>query len=232
MPFKNENINAGLPKGSNFQVGQSDVDANANIEQGVEIPWAASPAGSYVYYDCTVGVMLDSGIVVHNRLPQVNNIPDSLAAGILDVESLDQIIDQGVNLKSNDQFTDIMQRMAHSRYWFRIWGQALRIGYKVPIPGIKTIGGQSAVPHDNNPQWACNRIAPGANYGGIILWHAQWSLWYTVIAPPNSQYIPVVDLAAHISGATTPPNGMQAPYSQADDSSQNNGPLGNPLDLR
>ncbi len=219
MSFIDNNVASGLPATADFQVGRSDPDSNSLIiEQGVSIPWASDPAGSYVYYDCTVGVMLDSGIVVHNRLPQVNKNADTLASVNLDDANMDIITNYGVNLKCNDQYQDIVQRMGHARYWFRIWGQALRIGYQVPIPGIKVIGGVPAIPYDKNPQWAFNRIAPGANYGGLILWHAAWSLWYTTAVPPTSNQIPAADPSAHISGLVAPPQGgIQAPFSQADD---------------
>lgn len=218
MPFVNNNTALGLPESGNFQIGKSDVDSGKLIEDGVLLPWPSDPLTSWIYYDCTVEVMLDSGIVVHNRLPQVNNLPDSLASCLLDDIKLDTIEGPGVNLRSNDQYTDIIQRMSHSRYWFRLQGQALRVGLQVPIPGIKFIGGVPAIPYDKNPQWAFNRIFPGGNYGGIILWHAGWSLWYTTAIPPRSNKIPAADAAAHISVDSVGPSkdGIQAPYSQPD----------------
>lgn len=217
MAIQNNNTAMGIPANSPFRIGESNVDDNREVERGVSIPWASDPANSYVYYDCTVGVMLDSGIVVHNKLPQVDNLPDTLASVYLDANDLETITDKGVNLTCNDQYQDIVQRMGHSRYWFRIWGQALRVGYKVPIPGIKVIGGVPAIPYDRNPQWGYNRIFPGANYSGVILWHAQWSLWYTIAVPPVNQTIPSADPSAHIRGDTPLPQGIQAAFSQADD---------------
>lgn len=196
-----------------------NFDNDRTLERGVELPWMSEPAASYVYYDCAVGVMLDSGIAVHHRLPQINRTADTLGAVDFDASNLDQITDQGVNLASQDQYSDIVQRMGHSRYWFRLWGIAIRIGYKVPIPRLKTIGGVAAVPYDKNPQWAFNKIAPGGNYGGVILWVAQWSLWYTTAQQPTSNTIPAADPSAHISGTSAPPEQLQAPWSQADDSS-------------
>ncbi len=224
MAFTNSNKVLGIPPNSAFQQGRADVDNNQDIENGFVIPWMSDPACSYLYYDCVIGVMLDSGIVVHNRLPQVNRTPDTLGSVLFDDPTMDQVLDKGVNLKSNDQYQDIVQRMGHSRYWFRIWGQALRIGYQVPIPLLKTIGGVAAIPYDKNPQWGYNAICPGANYGGIILWRAQWSLWYTTAVPPTSNTIPAVDPSAHITGNTPLPQGIQSPYSEADDNAQNNAP--------
>lgn len=219
MPFKDPNVAAGLSKKSAFQVGVSDKDPYQTIEKGLLLPWVSDPESSWVYYECTVGAMLDSGIVVHRQLPQVNKLPDTLASCDFADTNMDQIGDVGVTLKCNDQYQDIVQRMGHARYWFRLWGQALRLGKKVPIPSIKSIGGVAAVPYDRNPQWAYNRIAPYGNFGGAVLWHAQWSLWYTTAVPPTSDAVPAVDPAAHISSGATPPSssGMQAPYSLPDD---------------
>ena len=222
MSFRNENEAAipPLPRNSKFQIGRSDEDNTSINEEGAvgQIPWSSEPEATWVYFDCTVGVMLDSGIVVHNRLPQVNNAYDTLFGSALDAEGYDKMTGIGVNLRCNDQYADIVQRMGHSRYWFRIWGQALRIGYQVPIPGIKKIGGVPAIPYDKNPQWAFNRIFPGGNYSGVILWHAMWSLWYTTAQQTIDQTIPAVDPLAHITGtvATVPPRTMQAPFTYPD----------------
>lgn len=203
-----------------------DVDSIGAVEQGLTIPSASDAQGSYVYYDCTIGVMLDSGIVVHNRLPQVNNLPDTLGSILYDDSNMDKEVVKGVNLRCQDQYQDIVQRMGHARYWFRLWGQAIRIGYKVPIPTIKTIGGVAAVPYDKNPQWAYNRIAPGGNFGGAIMWLAAWSLWYTTITPPISNNIPNANPTALVTandfpnGEPAAPKGIQVPFSLPDDNSK------------
>lgn len=219
MPFENNNTTYGIPPASKFQVGVSDVDSSSigSIEKGFLLPYPSEPALSWVYYDCTVMAMLDSGIAIHNRLPQINNTPDTLASCDYADPKFADLSANGVNLKCKDQYTDIVQRMGHSRYWFRLYGQALRIGFQVPIPSIKTIGGVPAIPYDKNPQWAFNRIAPGGNYGGIILWHAAWSLWYTTAVPPRSDEIPAVEPSVQIDGSTPLPKGIQTPYSQPDD---------------
>lgn len=220
MPFINENILKGLPVNSPYQAGVSDVDTpNPVIETGEFLPWPSDPASSWVYFECAVGTILDNGIVVHNRLPQVNNRYDTLAATNIDDPNFANMTSTGVNLNCSDQYTDIIQRMGHSRYWFRLWGQALRVGHKVPIPGLKSIGGVQAIPYDKNPQWAFNRIFPGGNYSGVILWHAAWSLWYTTAVPPTTQYIPTLEPAAHINGDISLPSNIQSPYSQPDDNS-------------
>ena len=216
MSFKSDSV---VKVGGN--ASRSGVADKAEIsERGVLLPWPSDKAATWVYYDCVVGVMLDSGIVVHNRLPQVDRVYDTLASADLDDPNLDRLTGFGVNLKCVDQYKDIVQRMGHARYWFRLWGQALRVGYKIPIPGIKTIGGVPAIPYDKNPQWAYNSISPGGNYSGVILWRAQWSLWYTTAEPPISQKIPVADPSAHISADAKLPQGIQAPFSPVDDNAQ------------
>lgn len=217
MPFKDTNTFYRLPPNGELQVGRSNGDQAEVVEQDVSMPWAASPQASYVYYECTVGVMLDSGIVVHNRLPQVNRAFDTLASADASDPAVDKITGLGVNLRCQDQYRDIVQRMGHSRYWFRLWGQALRVGYQVPIPGIRFIGGVPAIPYDKNPQWAYNTIAPGGNYSGVILWRAQWSLWYTTSVQPANNDIPVADPSAHIVGTAPIPRLIQSPYTRPDD---------------
>lgn len=197
--------------GNNLNIGITGGN-NLSVTKGTLVPWPSEPTASWVYYDCAVGVMLDSGIVVHNRLPQINRLPDTLASRFLDDKTMAAETQNGINLKCNDQYTDILQRMGHARYWFRLWGKAMRVGYKVPIPGIKSIGGVPAIPYDKNPQWAYCKPTPGGNYGGMILWMAEWSLWYTTLVPPTSNTIPTNNPAALIPQDTAPQDGVQAPF--------------------
>lgn len=222
MPLVNENVTKKIPVGSKFQSGISNVDPGKVLEKGLTLPAAVDPNSSWVYFDCTIECMLDNGIVVHNRLPQVNNAPDTLASSLLGLDdpAFQAIAGPGVNLKGRDAYTDLVQRMGHSRYWFHIYGQALRFAYRIPIPAIKSIGGVPAIPYDKNPQMAFNRIAPGGNFGGVILWHAAWSLWYTTAQPPNSNTIPELDPSAHIKGDAPPPKSIQVPFSRPDDNAQ------------
>ncbi len=237
MPFYKTNVAEGV-QSATFQVGRNNVDDDYPLEIDEKIPWSSDPKASYVYYDCALGVALDSGIVVHNRLPQTNGpFVDTLATIAHDDPRLDQLTGYGVNLRCLDQYRDIIQRMGHARYWFRLWGQALRVGHQVPIPGIRFIGGAVAIPYDKNPQWAYNTIVPGGNYSGAVLWRAQWSLWYTTITPPGQPLPGAAELrnisqsgpaagnpSAHINPHLAPPQGMQAPYSQSDDNAQPTGP--------
>lgn len=217
MPFQNENTLFGLPVNAPFQVGRSSQDSlNPIAETGNGTPWPATTAANWVYYESAVECMLDSGIVVHNCLPSVNNAPDTLGTSVFASAKFDRQLG-GINLTSNDQYKDIVQRMGHARYWFRLRGRALRVGYPIPIPTLKSVGGVPCIPHDNNPQWAFNRVFPGANYGGVVMWHAEWSLWYTCAVPPVSNNVPVADPSAHVTGTMPPPAVMQFPYSMVDD---------------
>lgn len=228
MAFRNNNAVLGIPEDDIYQVGASDVDPSTvgSAQKGFLLPFPADPSFSWVYYECNIEAKLDSGIVVHNRLPQVDNEPDSLGACDYSAVDLDKL-KGGVNLVSRDRYADIVQRMSHSRYWFRLYGQAIRVGFQVPIPSLKMIGGVPAIPHDENPQRAYNRILPGGNYGGVIMWHAVWSLWYTTAVPPRSNEIPAADPSSHTKGTDELPEGIQVPFTQPDDNAVSSAPPDN-----
>lgn len=213
-------LDQGQAPGSKLQVGLYNVDSGEQ-ETKIRLP-VPSERASWLYYDITLGCVLDSGIVVHRALPQVDNTADTLASCDITDPNIDVITGRGVNLISNDSFTDAVQRMAHSQYWFRLWGQAMRIGEQVPIPQLKSVAGVTAVPHDKNPQWAYNRIA--GNYSGQVLYHAQWSLWYTLASAPNAQQPPLQNLAQHIAAGGDKSDSMQAPWTLPDDDAVPSGP--------
>lgn len=222
--INDENQTQGLPTNSKFKAGISNFDPPGTpIEQGAFLLGSQEASASWVYYDIALVNVLDSGIVVHRHLPQKDTKKDTLASCFIEDPSIDKISGRGVNIISNDKFNDTVQRMAHGVYWFRLYGQAMRIGLQVPIPGIKTVGGVTAVPHDANPQNAWNKII--GNYSGLPLWHAYWSLWYTVSEPPTEQQVPPSNLAQHIAGDVVLPDGMQAPFSVPDDLAQPTNPL-------
>jgi len=211
--FLDENVAAKIPKTDKFQVGISNVARRGRpITTSLQTPGAKE---SWLYYDVELSCRLDSGIVVHRRLPQVDNTADSLASCIITDPNIDAITGRGVNLISHDNFTDVVQRMAHSQYWFNLNGQAMRVGNQIPIPGIRSIGGKVAVPHDANPQWAYNKIV--GNYSGVILWYAKWSLWYTLTSAPTAQQVPPQNLAMRIQGDAKTPDGILAPFTLPDD---------------
>lgn len=227
VPFSvinDENRTQGLQPNSQFQAGVSNFDPpGIAVEQNAFLIGKQEASASWVYYDVALVCVLDSGIVVHRHLPQVDKSADTLASCLIDDPSIDKLTGRGVNIISNDQFSDTIQRMAHSVYWFRLYGQAMRIGYEVPIPGLKTVGGVVAISHDANPQNAWNKIV--GNYSGLPLWHAYWSLWYTVAEPPTKQQVPPPNLGQHIAGDVQLPDGMQAPFSVPDSEAQSTNPL-------
>lgn len=230
MPFVNENIGARLPQNAKFQKGVSNRDQNFPNEGA--LPWVIEPEFTWLYYDTGIETYLDSGAVVHRRLPQENPAYSTLGHNTPDKDKLYNDIGNlpsglGVNLDCKDQFKDIQQRMGHSHYWFRLWGQALRFGYQIPIPKIVKIAGVEAIPYDKNPQWAYNRILTGVDYGGVLVWHAQWSLWYTILEDPAKDHIEpelVRDPVSGASGKDKIPQVIQAPFGVLDDNFQRSGP--------
>lgn len=222
--FDDENRTVGIQPNSQFQYGVSDFDnGGTNVEQDVGILWCSNPASTWNFYECTVIPYLDSGIVVHNHLPQVDNNADTLGSYFSIDANGETIANVGVNTVSVDRFTDLEQRMAHSRYWFNLVGRAVRVGYQIPIPKLKSIGGVVPTPYDREPQKAFNRII--ANYSGVPVYYAEWSLWYTVTTPPASQQLPPANLAAHITADTPLPQQMQVPFSQPDAKASNTNPV-------
>lgn len=215
--FQDENIAVGLAADAQFQQGVSDFDAEGTtVEQKVLIPaWPRDPRATWIYYDVNLACYLDSGIVVHAALPQTDPLPDALWSMDIDDLTGAKITNRGANLKSNARYQDTVQRMAHSRYWFRLYGEALRVAYEVPIPGIVKIAGVDAVPHDNNPQLAESRII--GNYSGVPYYYARWSLWYTTYEAPKKNQDPPQNLAVHIAASVQLPDGYQAPFSAPDD---------------
>lgn len=178
------------------------------VETGIKLPTPAGRA-NWIYYDVALGCQLDSGIAVHRVLPQVDTDWDTLGSCNIFAKDIDKLTGRGVNLISKDNYQDLVQRMAHSQYWFRLWGQAMRVGEQVPIPRLLEVAKVEAVPYDVNRQWAYNKIV--GNYSGQVLWYAQWSLWYTLASAPKAQQDPPQNLAQHINAESAGP--IQAPWS-------------------
>ena len=234
MPFNiflNENVAHGLPANAQYQAGISNIDPQGTPpENGITLPVLSDPSASYDYFENHLEYVLDSGVVTHRYLPQFNGVanPDTLSS--YDVfASQPSTIDGGVNLVSNDDYEDIVQQMAHSRYWIHMYGQGVRIGRQIPIPGlVGTIGGVKATPDDERPQTAFNKIV--GNYSGQVVFYARWSLWYTLTEPPNASQSnsgmgPVPpNLAAHAGQDDNADNGVQVPFSEPDDEAINSGP--------
>ncbi len=222
--FQDENLAQNLPKNGSFQAGVNDFDPGPAVEQGIQLPFVGDPQASWLYYDVNLEIHLDSGIVVHRILPQVDNDADSLGSSDIYQDGAELLTGAGVNLKSEDSYLDVVQRMAHSQYFFRLFGKALRVGFQVPIPKIVALtGGQPVIPYDAKPQYAYNKIV--GNYAGQVLWQAEWSLWYTLAEPPTTPQEPPPAFADHI-GADAVSEPIQAAFSLPDDkASVSQGPV-------
>jgi hypothetical protein len=187
-------------------------------DRTIVLPWTINPALSWLYYTCFIECHLDSGIVTHRILPQSNQPYDSLGSGDVYDPTL-QSATNGVNLKSNGNFTDFVQRMANSIYRFRLMGTARRIGYLIPIPQIISIAGVAAIPDDEVPQKAKNVLI--SNNYGIPVYMATWDLWYTVASTPRGVEVPPANLAEQIDNIAPNnlPTGIKVPISGTDDRS-------------
>jgi hypothetical protein len=222
--FTNENTEHNLAARSNFKVAIDRIDPGGNnFERGITLPWILDKRATWQYYDCWIEEYLDAGMVVHRQLPQSNYTPDSLGNVNVYDGQLDVNTALGVNTKSNGSYTDTVQRMANSRYWFCLKGTAIRVGYQVPIPNlVGNLAGAVAVPMpmtDQPEQFAYNKVV--ANYCGIPVFLAEWQLWYTLAAAPSKQVVPPPNLAAHIRADAELPTSMQVPMTFPDRDSGN-----------
>lgn len=208
--FQDENKAQGAT--GRTEVGKSNVDSGQLAELGVQLPWVKDPEYSYLVYDCWVECVLDPGIALHRPLPQSPSPIDTLASADVAVIASSLDTTHGVNHASQGRFTDIAQRMANSEYRFILHGFALRAGYKVPIPGLKSVAGVPAIP--DYPQRAYNKIVD--NCSGIPLFLAEWELHYFVLLPPTSEQLPPPNIADHIRPDVKLPEGMNVPLSQVD----------------
>jgi hypothetical protein len=184
-------------------------------ESALSLPWVFDPAASFMEYRCWVECILDAGMVLHKPLPQKAYTPDTLASAYITDVDLDQLTEEGVNIDPELQIMDVVQRMATSTYRFVLKGYALRVGYQVPIPGIKTIGGQTAIPEGE--QIAYNALA-GSVIGGIPLWYARWELPYVLGGTPKANTDAPIppNLAAHVYPDTELPDGVALPQTVTD----------------
>ncbi len=192
-----------------------------NPETVVSLPWCITPASSWLDYRCWAEVILDPGMVLHKTLPQVNYPVDTLAQIDCQNQNLDNYavagnnLTSGVNINSNSQATDIIQRMATSTYLFILRGYGLRAGYQIPIPGILKIGGLTPCPV--YPQRAVNMMV--GNYGGVPIFQAAWELHYVVnVSPTGPNAVPPIpyDPALHIRPDVYLPQGINVPIAFPD----------------
>ncbi len=213
--FKNENIAQGVPPG-NFVAGVNDTDNDNNIGPLANLPWPLDHSLSYLDYRCWIEVSLDSGMALHRPLPQTDYAPDTLSS--MTVSPLDEKFEEnilGTNTTSVGKFTDVVQRMANSLYRFVLRGWGLRAGYKIPIPGLKSVAGVPAIPEEGEgKQWAYNEVV--RNCGGVPVYFAQWELHYVVTMPPKEAQSPPPNLGQRMGGDVPPPDAVVSPLSRAD----------------
>lgn len=149
-------------------------------EDNLSVPWALDAEASYIDYRCWTEVRLDPGMVLHKALPQSKIASDTLAT----VQFTDRDIapgfastkEEGVNMKPKADLGNIIQRMASSEFIFVLKGWGLRAGYKIPIPGLVSVGAAKTVPR--NPHMAYNCVV--GNFSGIPIFFATWELHYFV----------------------------------------------------
>src|SRR5215469_15045523 len=125
------------------------ASAGTNPEKGYALPWGLNAAASWMDYSIWIEVILDPGLALHKPLPQYNTPADTLAViGVQDPNADIAIPAQGsgVNLVSQSQSVDVVQRMASPTYHFVLSGFAVRAGWQIPIPGLVSIGGVPCVP--------------------------------------------------------------------------------------
>ncbi len=192
----------------------TNADDGSHPEDKIVLPWFIEPTASYLYYDCSVDILLDPGTVLHKPLPQRLDPVDTLASINVSDPEAQAISLEGINLKSNSSGVDLIQQMATSTYTFVLRGEAYRAGYKVPIPGLVKIGNLSFVP--TFPQMATNSLA-GSLLGGIPLWYATWELHYLITTPSRAQVtVAAANLLARVTPETQPPQTVAVPQLPVD----------------
>lgn len=160
---------------------------NPNLfpEDELDLPWAINSQVSWLEYRCWVEVDLDAGMVLHKPLPQSNYPIDTISSVFFTDVGNDPdyaTSKDGLNVSSASPAVDIIQRMSSSTYFFVLRGWALRAGYQIPIPGLRSVGGVPAVPYGR--QWGYNTII--SNFSGIPTWFATWEIHYVVPQSPRT----------------------------------------------
>lgn len=202
-----------------FPFGSSpDPSTNTLQPEGnLALSWTVDPAASCLDYRCWLECLLDAGMVLHKPLPSSDPDPDTLASAFIQDANLDAQNPAlgGVNLKPGVRVQDVIQRMATSTYTFVVRGWGLRVGYQIPIPGLKSVGGVTAVPAA--VQQAYNVIV-GNLPGGIPLWFATWELHYYVVGlPAKATAAPVpFNPALHIRPDAQLPDTIRLPWTMPD----------------
>jgi hypothetical protein len=208
-------------------------DVSLQPQDGLGLPWSISPASSWLWRRDQVEILLDPGSVLHKTLPQQSQPFDTLATqfvqdygfvaapggGSADSDAV--ISGGGVNLNSQSKGQDTIQRMATSTYRFIVKGEAWRVGFQIPIPGLLKVGGQTAVPCF--PQWTSGNVIVGNLPGGIPLFHCAWELHYMVAGPLKGKAPIVPNAAARIRADQKLPDTVQVPLAPTDSNAVGSG---------
>jgi len=168
------------------------------------------PRASWLEYENTLIVDLDTGMVVHKSLPQENYDVDDL--GTVDAYATSMPAYKsptgGMNTISESGQSDFAQRAATSTFTIKLRGYAKRAGYQVPVPKLVSFGGVT-------PTLLRQRVTspePVANYSGIPIFARAWEMTYQLTAPPTSQQLAPQNPAQRIA-ANTKPTRVMAPVS-------------------
>lgn len=80
---------------------------------------------------------------------------------------------------------DIFQRVAGPSYDIAIYGFALRIGFRVPMPKLVTVGGRKAIEVNRRQKEGIYSMA-----GGIPIFFSAWRIDYQLVNGPNALPVP------------------------------------------
>ncbi len=168
-----------------------DLDKPVFPEDKAALPWARNPEHSWVDYRCWTEWQLDSGMALHKPLPQKKTSVDTLASVFftdMAPETGYASSQKGVNLDSKGGGSDVIQRMATSTYRLAIKGWGVRVGYKVPPPGVRAANGSTLTPAR---QWTSANQLIGSLFGGVPVWMCAWDLNYIMTRSPQGDGEPV-----------------------------------------
>lgn len=229
--FLEDNVAQGIrtSQSTPYKIGVSDLD-NGGIapEAGLTIPYTIDPEFTFLAYNTWIECYADSGIVTHRPLPQGTYPFDHLGNEDLYLASgLDKVRGTGPNIASRGNWTDIVQRMANTRFWFCLKGFAYRVACQPVFPFLKSICGQPAIPDDAIPQKTIGPIVVGNN-SGVNVYYAAWASWYTIAkSPPVSGklIVPPPNYAERTNTSpATLPKGIQIPLTMPDQNSVKSAP--------
>lgn len=201
-----------VSRGAELRREGVDPDSGQSPDESVRMQGLPSPEASWLNYEIDFITELDPGIALHKALPQSNDLTDTLASVDVFGAKSESHTTYGVNTVSKSTGSDVLQRMATSTYRVALRGFGVRLGYKVPVPGLLSFGGSAVSP--------AKQVVIGprivANYSGVPVYLTAWLLWYDVPAPPRQQQTAPPNLAAHIGDISSPPRTIGVPISESE----------------